>query len=648
MIDREKNDILVCISPAKTNKLVIEEAQEMAEKEGARLIALYVSPEKSLRSASKKENLQKNLDYAEKLGTMVEIIYANDIASQIVNYARINKVKRIVLGRNRNQSKLLSFSKSISDQVLEMSDNIDVHMIPVNGSIIIGKLDEKNNYLIDSLIALVILFVATIIGRLFFRYSMGIENIIMVYILGIFFISLITYNEIVCMGASVLTVLAFNFFFTQPTMSLTYYDPSYLITFIVLLIVSLISSRLTSRLRKNEQDSAKEASVTKLLLDTNQLLQTKITQEEIIDTGCRQVSDLLRKDVVYYNVREDMLLRPKFYKISDNDKDESLVFLEEKEVAEWVLAHNKSAGASTRYLSDAKYIYYAVRRNAKACGVLGIYLDKDRLDSVENKIVLAILGDMALALEKEKNLRDKNEVALKVKDEELKANLLRSISHDLRTPLTSIYGNSDILLHNGENLPLEMKNNLYKDIYEDSQWLLNLIENLLSVTKVEDRNMKLKMEPQMIEEVIDEAMKHISKDKKDHHIETKIEGDYLMAKMDVRLIIQVIINIINNAIKYSPSGSKILVRGYKKKGKVMIEISDDGPGVNDEDKKKIFEKFYSVTKSTISDSKRSIGLGLYLCKIIVEAHGGEIWVEDNKPQGAKFIISLKSLDTDSL
>jgi two-component system sensor histidine kinase KdpD len=431
-------------------------------------------------------------------------------------------------------------------------------------------------------------------------------------------------------------------------MSLTYYDLSYLITFIVLLIVSLISSRLASRLRKNEQDSAKVASVTKLLLDTNQLLQTKITQEEIIDTGCRQVSDLLRKDVVYYNVREDMLLRPKFYKISDNDKDESLVFLEEKEVAEWVLAHNKSAGASTRYLADAKYIYYAVRRNAKACGVLGIYLDKDRLDSVENKIVLAILGDMALALEKEKNLRDKNEVALKVKDEELKANLLRSISHDLRTPLTSIYGNSDILLHNGENLPLEMKNNLYKDIYEDSQWLLNLIENLLSVTKVEDRNMKLKMEPQMIEEVIDEAMKHISKDKKDHHIETKIEGDYLMAKMDVRLIIQVIINIINNAIKYSPSGSKILLRAYKKKGKVMIEISDDGPGVKDEDKKKIFEKFYSVTKSTISDSKRSIGLGLYLCKIIVEAHGGEIWVEDNKPQGAKFIISLKSFDTDSL
>ncbi len=322
--------------------------------------------------------------------------------------------------------------------------------------------------------------------------------------------------------------------------------------------------------------------------------------------------------------------------------------MEEKEVAEWVLAHNKSAGASTRYLADAKYIYYAVRRNAKACGVLGIYLDKDRLDSVENKIVLAILGDMALALEKEKNLRDKNEVALKVKDEELKANLLRSISHDLRTPLTSIYGNSDILLHNGENLPQDMRKDLYKDIFDDSNWLLNLIENLLSITKVEDGTMKLNMQPQIIEEVIDEAMKHISRDKKDHKIKVSIEDDYLMAKMDVRLIIPVIINIIDNAIKYTPKGSSIFVKSYKKDSNIIIEIADDGLGIKDSDKEKIFEKFYSASKNSISDSKRSIGLGLYLCKIIVEAHGGQIKVEDNLPHGAKFIISLKSLDTNSL
>lgn len=462
MVDKENNPILVCLSPAKTNKLVIDEAQKMAETENSRLIALYVSPERQLRDKKKRETLQKNLDYAKKLGAMVEIIYANDIANQIVNFARINRVKRIVLGRNKNESKFFSFRKPISDQVLEISDNIDVHMIPVRGSLIIGKVDGKKDLLKDSLIALAFLVGSPPIGRLFFKFSLGIENIIMVYLLGIFFIALITYNEVVCMGASILTVLAFNFFFTQPTLSFSYNDPTYLITFIVLLVVSLISSRLASRIRKNEQDSSKMTYITKLLLDTNQLLQTKISQEEIIDTGCRQLSNLLKKDVVYYGVRMDQLLRPKFYKISDYDDERPLVFLEEKEIAEWVLAHNKSAGASTRYLSDAKYIYYAIRRNTQACGVIGIYLDKDRLDPVEKKILLAILGDMSLALEKEKILKDKNEVALKVKDEELKTNLLRSISHDLRTPLTTIYGNSDILLHNGENLPQTMKNDLYK------------------------------------------------------------------------------------------------------------------------------------------------------------------------------------------
>ncbi len=166
--------------------------------------------------------------------------------------------------------------------------------------------------------------------------------------------------------------------------------------------------------------------------------------------------------------------------------------------------------------------------------------------------------------------------------------------------------------------------------------------NILSITRVEEGRMKLKIEPQIVEEVIDEALKHINRDKRKHNINVDIEDEYLMANMDVRLIIQVIINLVDNAIKYTDEGSNILIKAFKKDENTIIQICDDGNGIRDNDKEKIFRKFYT-SNDKISDNKRSIGLGLYLCKIIVEAHGGSIKVEDNKPKGAIFTFNLKAL-----
>lgn len=637
-----KNNInLVCLSPSPSNKKVIDEAYKLSENEGAKLVGLYVCPRRLTGDEKENKLLQENLDYAEKMGAMLEIIYADDVAGQIINFAKLHKIKRIILGKNIEEPNFYS-KKSICDQVLKASSKIDVYMVPVEGKFLIRKFekfDKDKSFFKDFLISILVLVAATLTGYLFSYLGFDESNVIMIYILGVFFIALITYNEYISMISSVLCVLAFNFYFTQPTMSLSFYNSSYLITFFVLLIVSFVTSRLASRIRKNAENSSKMIFVTELLLETNQLLQTKISKEEIIDTACSQLSSLLKRDIVYYDVEGEKLKEKKHFSAQN---DLNMRNSDEEEVAAWVLVNNKGAGAATRYLPSAKYQYFPLRIDTKVYGIVGIYLDKDRLDSVENKILLAILGDMSLALEKEKILKDKNEVALKVKDEQLKSNLLRSISHDLRTPLTTICGNSDILLHESNELSDQMKLSLYRDIYDDSQRLLNLIENLLSITKVEDGSMKLKMQAEMVEEVVDEALKHISRDKKNHKINFSLEDEYLMAKMDARLIIQVIINLIDNAIKYTKKDSTITIKAYKKDDYAFIEILDDGEGIRDEDKEKVFQKFYSVSKNKISDSRRSIGLGLYLCKIIVEAHGGKIWLEDNKPRGARFILSLKA------
>ena len=246
-----------------------------------------------------------------------------------------------------------------------------------------------------------------------------------------------------------------------------------------------------------------------------------------------------------------------------------------------------------------------------------------------------------LAMEKDRNAREKEEAALLAKNEQMRANLLRTISHDLRTPLTSISGNASNLLTKGDNFDEETKKQLYTDIYDDSIWLIGVVENLLSVTRLENQNMSLRLSAELIDEVIEEALHHVHKNRVDHVITTEIEDGILMAKMDVKLVTQVIINIVDNAIKYTQSGSHIAIRAWKEDTFVKVSISDDGPGITDEEKMQIFEMFYSG-KMEVADSRRSLGLGLALCKNIIAAHEGELTVTDNIPHGAIFTFTLPS------
>lgn len=221
----------------------------------------------------------------------------------------------------------------------------------------------------------------------------------------------------------------------------------------------------------------------------------------------------------------------------------------------------------------------------------------------------------------------------------MRSNLLRSISHDLRTPLTSISGNAGILINNSEILSEEKKKSLYLDIYDDSMWLINLVENLLSITRIENGTMKINTEPELVEEVIEEAICHINRKVSEHKINTVIEDDLLMAKMDSGLIIQVIINIINNAIKYTPKDSIITITSKRKNNMAVIEISDNGKGINEESKDKLFDMFFT-DNNKFGDGRRGLGLGLALCKSIIDAHEGCIYVRDNKPNGAIFGFTL--------
>lgn len=637
-MDKQKDTIIVCLSASKSNMKVIKTASQLAEDEKARLIAVYVSNQKY--ELAENEQLEKNLELAKQLGAEIEMVYADDIANQVIRIANLYKAKKIVVGRNHTgRNRFLCFN-SLCNQILEQAEDIDIHIVSVKVKPNIPKTDtDKTVSFQEMAISMIVLLISTIIGYFFFKMGFHDSNIIMVYILGVLLIALMTSSRACSIISSVVSVLLFNFCFTFPTMSLSVYDSSYLMTFFVMVIVAFLTSTLTNRIQQNATHSSDMAYISKILLETNQMLQEFSSEKDIINGGCEKLSELLKRDIIYYTVNNGELNNPVFIPAKAKTSIDEHLDPSEKGVAKWVAIHNKHAGATTRYLPGAKCLYYALASDNVVCGVIGINIDNERPDLVENRILLAILGEMTLSLNNIKNIEEKNEAILNVKKEQFRADLLRSISHDLRTPLTSIYGNADILLNDNKITSDEKKKVLYEDIYDDSLWLINLVENLLSITKIEDGKMKLRIEPQMLEEVIDEALKHISRNKKDHSIQVKIKNEYLMADIDARLIIQVLINIIDNAIKYTPVGSVIEIVAYQKEKNVLVEIRDDGKGIPDEEKTKIFEKFYSPDKS-MADSQKSIGLGLALCKSIIEAHGGIIYVTDNQPKGSVFTFTL--------
>ncbi len=489
-----------------------------------------------------------------------------------------------------------------------------------------------------------VLLAATLIGYTFCSLGFTEANLIAVYIFGVLVISIITTSRLCGLISSLVSVLVFNFFFTIPRFTFHFYDPDYLVTFTIMFMVALLTGTLATKLKENARQSARAAFRTKILFETNQLLQKGQDEQSVVKAAAGQLIKLLKRDLVIYLSDGKELSTPGIYRTTDSDGAD-LVSEAEQAVAIWVLRHKKHAGAGTDTLNNAKCLYLAIRNNQKVYGVVGISMNEVPLDAFENSVLLAILGECALALENIKNAREKEEAAILAKNEQLRANLLRAISHDLRTPLTSISGNASNLLFNYQKLDESTRGQIFADIYDDSMWLINLVENLLAVTRIEEGRINLKQSPELMDEVISEALRHINRRSVEHTIRVTSTQDLILAQMDAKLIVQLVINLVDNAIKYTPAGSVIEIHTEQKDKLVFVSVSDNGPGIPDEQKPRIFDMFYTGTNK-VADSRRSLGLGLSLCKSIVTAHGGTISISDNQPHGTIFTFTLPTGEVD--
>ena len=489
----------------------------------------------------------------------------------------------------------------------------------------------------DCFVTVFIFMICTIIGLLFQKLHFTDTNIVTIYILGVLITSILTDGYLCSIAGSFLSVVLFCFFLTEPRMSFQTYAVGYPVTFVIMLISSVITGTLAAKLKTHARLSAQSAFRTQILFDTDRLLQKAKNDTDILSITCTQLIKLLDRSIVAYVVEGDEL-SPHIFSNKKKEQTEDLLTSREQEIAKWVYENKQRAGATTERFKDAQCLYLAICIEDNVYGVIAIPVDEYTLDSFEYSILLSVINECALAMENSQNAIEKEKNAILAKNEQLRADLLRAISHDLRTPLCSISGNADMLLNNERRLDDITKQQIYTDIYDDSEWLINIVENLLSITRLNDGRLKLKFTDQLLDEVIAESLRHISRKHEEYQIVTECD-ELILAHMDVRLILQVLINLVDNAIKYTPKGSTIRICAMNENGKAKIQVEDNGPGICDEMKPHIFEMFYTG-KNTIADSHRSLGLGLALCRSIIEVHNGKLVLEDNTPHGCIFSFTL--------
>lgn len=492
-------------------------------------------------------------------------------------------------------------------------------------------MSEHNKIVNDFLITFGIITMTTLISLTFEYFDFHESNIIIIYILGVLFVSRQTSGYFYGICASVLCVLSFNFFFTDPKYTFQVYGREYLITFPVMLIVSVITSTLTTKVKRESELSHQGEKRNETLYGISRNLLTTNSIDQIISTTAVNISNICSCNVIMYMLnKENKLSEPYIYSISDSIDIKSLTSADEQlRVTEAIMKG---------VVLESKIYYVPIIGRTKPFGAIGIDCTESALTNEQKLLLNAVSAQTALSIEREYSNLKQQETRHDMESERVRSNLLRAVSHDLKTPLTGLLGSSSTLLANWDKIDDAAKLNLISDIYEDSQWLSNSVDNILNITKIEDGRIEIKKNPEPAGDIVVEAVGRVKKYVGNRKILTELPEDLLMVSMDPVLMKQLLINLLDNAVKYTDDFSEITVKVYKENSNAVFDVSDNGSGIAEKDLPFVFDRFFSIQKGI--SKRKGMGLGLAICKSIAIAHGGNITAMNRKDGGAIFKTTI--------
>lgn len=567
------------------------------------------------------ENTPTNIPLAEKLGAEVISIEEDDSFETIVEFAKMTGVTDIIMGKNLRQpwyEKI--FVEAFDDRLLKRLNDTELHLIPFS--------EEKQSLFFktrkviegggkDLAIAVGGVFLATIITELMQYIHVGDQNLMLMYIFFILLVARTTSGYFWSALSSILSVLSFNWFFVEPLYSLTVYKQGYPITLLIMLVVALMISNLMVRLKKQADSSMEKEHQMEILYELNKQYILAESRKQILDISATYLSRLLEREVIIFDRKGTVECVH-----CVTDKASVLNKKEETAVAFWSAKNQKEAGNGTDTLVGAKGFYLPIVASGKTLAVLGIErranleLENDQLNYLK-----LVLTQIAVILEQTELKEEKEKVERENEREKVRSNLLRAVSHDLRTPLTVISGIAETL-GAAEDLKEETRQKLLKDIQDESQWLIRMVENLLSITRINMDTMKVTKTAEPVEEIIEAVYKHLKKVYPEGEVTIQLPQEVVFIQADPILIEQALFNLVENAFRHGEKNHPVKLTVHHEQDGTVFEIENYG-----EIPMKQFQRIQSNLSSTNEvpvDSKNGLGIGLSIVKTIIHAHNGRM------------------------
>ncbi len=638
---RGETNWLVCVDASLSAKKLIRWTARAAEAFHGSFTALHVASGKSL-SKEEIERLRENMELAEELSAEAVTITGSELATAISEYAKLSGVTNIVIGKSKKHNRILG--EELEDTLFRLLDKTEIHMVKTAPE----KTKRGTRFSLrdtiswsDTFKMLFALVLATLVSEVLLRLGIGDQNIIMVYLLAIVILSRITTGYLYGIIGSFFAVLMFNFFFMRPLYTFDTIQAGYPVTYGIMLIVALTTSALTVRIKNLAKQAVIREKHTEILYELNRKLLAAQNIQAILELSTNYMMRLFARSVVFYPKDPENESNAVFLQAEDEAKAGELLTESEKAVVHWVFHNGKAAGKSTDTLSGAAGYYMPVIAQGQVLGVIGLYVsrEKDAISQEDRNFLRMIGSQIALALLKQKLSDEQNEILVAAEKEKMRGNLLRAVSHDLRTPLTGILGASSALLENETKLDGEMKTKLVRDIKEDSEWLIRMVENLLSVTRISDEEFTLKPENEAVEEIVGEAVERVRARFPGREINVQVPNEVIFVRMDGTLIEQVLINLMENALRHGGEAARVWVTTMLAKNEVQFTVKDDGKGIPPKKRTHLFDGVSALEASRV-DQSRGLGIGLSLCMSIIQAHGGKMEALENPGGGTIFHFTL--------
>lgn len=629
--------LLVCISSSPLSERLVRTARRLATRLNAEWFAAYVETPGYMKLPQvDRDRVTRTLQLAETLGAQTVRLHGRSVADTLVNYALNRNVTRIVAGKPLHPRwRELLQGGSLIDQIVRLSQDLDVYIISGTSSArpvaVTTKTRPTGINWRPYWQSIGLVGAATLIS-LPLRPFINPTNLVMPYLVAVI-LAAVWLSRAPAILASLLSVIAFDIIFVPPYHTFVVDDAEYLLTFAGLLAVGLVISTLTARSREQEIAARRRERQTAALYELSQKLAAVTDLNAIAQTAVNHMQETLGNPAALFlpNGQDNHLML----------QAKTVEFQLEKDslgVASWVLRHKQVAGHYTKTLSGVKGTYLPLISSGQGVGVLAVEFTQNEtpLTGEQNRLLLSYANQVALALERARLAEQARQAHLISETEKLQTALLNAISHDLRTPLAAITGVLSSLHDDAALLTEAARHEMVSTAWEEARRLNRLVGNLLDMTRLESGALKVVCQPSDVEDLVGATLAQMPNRVKGRTLQIEIPVGLPLINIDFALMVQVLVNLLDNAMKYAPPEQVITIQAQQAGQEVVLTVRDRGPGLPEAGLEHVFDRFFRANAEGISGT----GLGLSIAKGIVEAHNGRIWAENHQEGGAAFSLAL--------